>query len=239
MHKLSSFVLALVGSAMLALPAFAEETIPNPAQEWNHLWSEILVDLLVIGTVFGIASIYLMVKYKAKSPTDVGSGPKLSRAEAIGWALIPAFVFMADDFFLSAKGWTVWNIYRRVPDNAMEVKVNASMYRWEFVYPNGAVTDELVVPVTQPVVLRMTSADVIHGFFLPDYRVKEDVMPGRVTYIWFMPDKPMDTLVTCSMYCGTGHSVMSTKVHAVPRADFDAWMAKNKAHADAGTATRS
>lgn len=232
MKKLISGISSLAGSLFLAMPAFAEGGevgIANPTDGWNHLWNELLIDITVIGVVFGVAAIYMFIAYRAKDPNAHGRAPKLTRAQALSWAMIPAFIFMADDFFLSAKGWTLWNIQRRVPENAMEVKVTAMMYSWEYDYGNGVTTDELVVPVGQPVVLRMTSTDVIHSFFLPVYRVKEDVMPGRVTFIWFYPAEAKETLVTCTEFCGVGHTIMQGKVRAVPREEFDTWLAGQKA----------
>lgn len=211
--------------------------IPDPAKQWDHLWTEVLIDITVIGVVFGVAALYMMFKYRAKSPNDVGTAPKLTGSQAVAWALIPAAIFMADDFFLSAKGWTLWNVYRTVPKNAVEIKVTGRMWSWEWDYGDGVVitaapnSDEtLKVPTGRPVVLRMVGEDVLHSFFLPGYRVKEDVMPGRVTFIWFLPRQGIE-VATCTEFCGTEHSNMNTKVEGVPEADFNAWLAKQKKQA--------
>lgn len=226
---------ALVGTGVLGLTSTALANMKVPDEGWNVLWHKVLVDLAIIGVVFGIAAIVMLFKYKAKNPNDVGHGPKLSKMQAIGWALVPAFLFMADDFFMAAKGWTLWNTYRNVPENAMEIKVTGSMWAWEFEYPNGVVTsydpdskegEGLVIPAGTPIVMRMSSNDVIHSFSLARYRVKEDVMPGRVTYLWFYPDKVENSHVTCAEFCGTRHSYMYAPVKAVEQADFDAWLKK-------------
>lgn len=195
----------------------------NPAEEWEHLWHELLIDLWVIGLLFGAVAIYFMFRYRAKKPNDEGKGPKLTTAQAVGWALIPAFVFLADDFYLAAKGWDLWNVYRRVPEGAIEVKVLGSQWSWEFDYGDGVTSDILYVPEGKAVVLRMTSDDVIHSFFLPRHRVKEDIVPGRITYLWFLP-KPGKTFATCTEYCGTGHSAMHSEVMSMPEKEFDAWL---------------
>ncbi|OFX13160.1 MAG: hypothetical protein A2516_03140 [Alphaproteobacteria bacterium RIFOXYD12_FULL_60_8] len=214
----------------MAAPALALE-FDNPTEGWNILWHELVIDLVIIGTLFGgIALIWLFV-YKAKNPNDHGQGPTLSTSSAIGWALIPAAVFMADDFFLAAKGWALWNTQRTVPEGAMEVKVRAERWAWEFDYGNGVVSDTLTVPVGQPVVLRMTAKDdpagrdVLHSFGMPHFRMTEDVMPGRTTYIWFKATEAVDTVVTCREYCGDGHSSMYSTVSAKAEADFNQWMA--------------
>ncbi|MBF0176240.1 MAG: hypothetical protein HQL63_05245 [Magnetococcales bacterium] len=240
MKKMFNLPIGL-GTALLALPLSATAAgepgkIIDPVVEWDNLWHELLIDIGIMGMVFAILGAYWVYKYRAKSPDDVGSGPTLSRAQMWAWAMVPAFIFMADDFFLAAKGWTVWNIYRKVPANALEVKVTASMWNWEFEYADGTKStyyvdakegDGLVVPVGQPVVLRMTSRDVLHSFGLVKYRVKEDVMPGRITYIWFYPKEEDRTgFVTCVEYCGTNHANMYAPVRAVPPAEFEQWLKK-------------
>lgn len=220
------------GAAVLFAASAHAQSAPGPgdapdtALGWDHLWNEVLIDLYVIGIIFGVAAIYMLIKYRATSPEQVGTAPKLSMANAIGWALIPAAIFMADDFYLAAKGWTLWEHQRNVPEDAMEVKVTGYQWYWEFEYEDGTVTEELKVPVGTPVVLRMTSEDVIHSFGLPNYRLTEDVMPGRITYIWFNPVREVETVVTCREFCGVSHSEMFTTVSAVPPAEFEAWLAE-------------
>ncbi len=222
-------VLRILGAvALTAVPALASGgggEIADPAHGWDVLWEHVLIDLFAIGAVFAVAAAYWLIKYKADSPTAVGTGPTLSRAQMFGWALIPAFIFMADDFYLAANGWTLWNTYRTVPKDALEVKVTASMWQWNFEYDNGATSDVLKVPAGRPVVLRMTSEDVVHSFFLPKHRVKEDVMPGRVTYLWFYPKEAGKTYVTCTEFCGAQHAEMSADVEELPAAEFNSWLA--------------
>jgi len=207
-----------------ALASGGDGLTPNPAEEWDDLWGHVLIDLFIMGGIFAAAAIYMVFKFRAKSIDDVGTPVKLSTAQMWGWALIPAFIFMADDFYLAAKGWTVWNTYRRVPENALEVKVTGSMWSWEFQYDNGSTAEVLTVPVGRPIVLRMTSDDVVHSFFLPKYRVKEDLMPGRVTYLWFNPSEVGKTYVTCTEFCGAQHAEMNAEVNVVTEGEFNVWL---------------
>lgn len=227
MHYVSA--LRILGAvALTAVPAFASGgggEIADPAHGWDVLWEHVLLDLFVIGGLFAVVAAYWLFKYRADSAVEIGKGPVLSRAQMFGWALIPAFIFMADDFYLAANGWTLWNTYRTVPKDALEVKVTASMWSWSFEYDNGAVSDVLKVPAGRPVVLRMTSEDVVHSFFLPKHRVKEDVMPGRVTYLWFYPKEAGKTYVTCTEFCGAQHAEMNADVEAIPAEEFNAWLA--------------
>jgi len=213
-----------------AAPAFASGgAIADPADGWDELWNHTLMDLCLMGGIFTIAAVYMLFKYRAKSATAIGTGPKLSTAQMLGWALIPAFIFMADDFYLAANGWTLWNTYRNVPAGALEVKVTAQMWAWNFEYENGVNSDVLKVPVGRPVVLRMMSDDVVHSFYLPKYRVKEDVMPGRVTYLWFNPKEVGKTYVTCTEFCGANHANMNQDVAVIPQEEFTAWLESSKA----------
>lgn len=235
MRKLLSATTGLAGGMMLSGQALAQE-IRNPAEEWEHLWDEVMLDITVIGVIMTIAAVVMLIKYRATSPEQVGTAKKLTTVQSISFALIPASIFMADDFYLAANGWTVWNAYRRVPENAMEVKVTAYQWYFEFEYPDGTIADGSIgdddkpqaikLPSDQPVVFRMTSEDVLHSFGLPDYRVKEDIMPGRITYIWINTTKEQTSAVLqCAEFCGDSHSQMSNPIHTVPRAEFDAWLA--------------
>lgn len=221
-------IAAVVAAVCAPMSGFAEEAkqgIISPTVAWNETWHEVLTDLFIIGGVFGVVALYLLIKYRAKSPNAVGEGFKMNLDRALAWALVPAALFMADDFLLSAKGWSLWNIQRTVPANALEVNVRASQWSFEFDYGNGIIDTDLVVPVGRPIVLRMTATDVIHSFGLTEYRLKEDLLPGRFTHLWFYPDKPLETFVTCVEFCGDAHSQMNAAVKAVPQAEFDAWLA--------------
>jgi cytochrome c oxidase subunit 2 len=202
----------------------AAGALQDPARGWDHLWHEVLIDISILGVIFALITAWFVYRYRRRDPAQHGQGVKLTPALAIGWVLIPSFIFMADDFFLAAKGWGLWNTYRNVPADRLEVKLESGMYSWDYTYPNGLrVQNELRVPAGKPVLLRMTSRDTIHSHFIPDFRVKEDSMPGRVTYLWFLPDKPGEHVVTCAEYCGIMHSYMAGKIIVVPAAEFAAW----------------
>jgi len=231
-------ILTTLAAIAAASPAFAssaqEGGLADPASGWDTLWYHLLLDIGSIGIFFGIAAIYLLFKYRRQRPDQEGDGPSLSFGQSMAWALIPMFLFLADDFYLAANGWKLWNDQRRVPENAMEVKVTAMMYGWMFDYGDGVESDNddgLVVPAGRPVVLRMKSEDVIHSFFIPDFRIKEDVMPGRITYLWFNPTESRkgEHVFTCAEYCGFGHSNMFGKVKVVSPEEFEAWAAERKA----------
>lgn len=199
--------------------------IVDPARGWDHLWHEVIVDITVIGIAFALVTAYFVWKYRRRPGNETGQSVKLSPAAAVAWVVIPAFVFLADDLYIAANGWALWNAYRDVPADRLEVKLESGMYSWDYTYPNGVRTqNQLIVPAGKPVMLRMTSRDTLHSHFIPDFRVKEDSMPGRVTYLWFHPTKPGEHLVTCAEFCGVMHGYMAGRIIVKSAADYAAWM---------------
>lgn len=202
----------------------AEPQVRDAAAGWDHLWNEVIIDITIMGILFALVTAYLLVKYRRRDPNQEGSPPKLNAALAVGWTVIPVFVFLSDDLFVAAKGWGLWNVYRQVPADRMEIKLESGMYSWDYVYPNGVhVQNQLRVPAGKPIMLRMTSRDTIHSHFIPDFRVKEDSMPGRVTYLWFNPKEPGEHVISCAAYCGIMHSYMMGKLVILPEQEFNKW----------------
>jgi cytochrome c oxidase subunit 2 len=112
------------------------------------------------------------------------------------------------------------------PDDAMVIHVVAKQWMWKIQHPNGRKEiDELHVPLGRPVKLVMTSEDVIHAFFLPAFRIKQDVLPGRYTQEWFIPTKLGEYDLFCSRYCGTSHSHMRGRLIVMLPGDYDLWAA--------------
>jgi len=251
MRNRSSFFAGTFAALTMFSPARAakESALPNPTDAWNYTWTEVLVDLWVIGIFFGAAAIFMLIKYRAKRPEDIGKARKLTLGQALAWCLVPTALFLADDFLLAAKGWSLWNIQRTVPAGAMEIKVTASQWAFNFEYPDGVEVDstdrsddadlfsqeimdgDMVVPVGQAIVLRMTSTDTLHSFGLTHYRLKEDIMPGRITYLWFTAREPKVSTVVCVEFCGTNHAQMFNRVVAVARPEYEAWITRKKQEA--------
>jgi cytochrome c oxidase subunit 2 len=137
------------------------------------------------------------------------------------WSFIPFLVFMAAFVW----GWIVYMGLRTMPEDALEVQVQGQKWSWTFTYKNGrSVGSEFYVPVHQDVRLVMASSDVLHSFYVPAFRYKQDVIPGRYTSIWFRAEKEGDYQVFCAEYCGDGHSAMMAKIHVVPRSKFEEWL---------------
>ena len=123
---------------------------------------------------------------------------------------------------------------RRVDPNAMEIKVTARQWSWSFEYPDYGVTSkELYLPIGKQVLLKMESTDVIHSFWVPEFRVKQDVVPGRVTEYRITPNLAGAYKVRCAEICGTSHYSMESAVKVVSQQQFDDWIAGKKSEAEA------
>jgi cytochrome c oxidase subunit 2 len=206
------------------------ETIPDPREGWDELWRELMIDIIIIGVIFAAVTIYLLIRYRRRHPDEVGNARELSPLAAFGWVIIPAFVFMADDLFLAAKSFDLWNKYRNVPPNPLVIDAEGYMWGWDFMYQEGiTTTNELRVPAGRHIKIRLTSRDVVHSFFIPDYRVKWDSVPGKENYLWFYPKNTGEHIITCTEFCGALHSNMFGKVIAMPEDEFNRWIEENKA----------
>jgi cytochrome c oxidase subunit II len=136
------------------------------------------------------------------------------------WIVLPTVLVMVMFYY----GWAGYLTLREVPKDHLSVTATARQWSWSFTYANGKTSPKLYVPVGKPVLVNLVSLDVLHGFYLPAFRVKRDVVPNMKNHVWFVADKPGSYDLFCSVYCGTGHSAMITTVEALPPAKFAAWL---------------
>jgi cytochrome c oxidase subunit 2 len=163
--------------------------------------------------------IYFVVRYNRKRhPKAVQV--KDSTLLEITWITIPIIIVL----FLFYFGYSAFQPMIWVPKNAMQVRVIARMWQYSFEYPGAKVANELVLPLNNPVKLNLHSEDVIHGFSIPAFRVKEDVVPGKNNYLWFTPQQLGEYQIFCTAYCGVRHSYMGTKVRVVTPKEFLLWL---------------
>ncbi len=201
------------------------------ASQVDNAFLYILIISLIffVGIVFSM--IFFIVKYhhkKHKEAEDIHGSVTLE----VLWTIIPTLLVMSMFYF----GFKGFRNMRTVPDNAMNVKVLGRMWSWMFTYENGFQTDTLVVPVGKPVKVTIESADVLHSFYIPVFRVKQDAVPGSQNYLWFQATKPGKYDVMCAEYCGDRHSYMLSAVKAVPQEEFDQWYANTTPAAAAAPA---
>lgn len=178
--------------------------------------------VLTIGLIAVI--VYFVVKYRRKSEDEVTPLITHNNALEVTWSVIPLIMVL----IVFGWGYQIFTNQRVVPDDAYEVNVTAQKWAWQFTYENGARSNgKLHVPADRPVKLVMSSKDVIHSFYVPDYRLKQDVVPGRYTEMWFNAPDTSRSLIFCTEYCGTGHSDMLGEVIVHEEEDFENWLAEN------------
>lgn len=166
--------------------------------------------------------IVFAVKYRRRPGNEVAAQISGSVKLETAWTLIPLGLAMIPFFW----GASLYLDVSSPPDDALDVYVVARQWMWKTEHPDGqAEIDELHVPVGRPVRLTMISQDVIHSFFVPDFRVKADVLPGRYTTTWFEATTPGRYRIQCAEFCGTDHSMMIGWVTAMDPADFENWLA--------------
>jgi cytochrome c oxidase subunit 2 len=168
--------------------------------------------------------IFFAVKYsRSRHPraTPVKDKPLLE----ILWTVIPTILVLAMFFY----GYEGFKLLRHVPDDALVVHVTGRMWDWSFEYENGKKSDRLYVPVGESVKLILKSADVIHSFYIPTFRVKEDVLPNRETYLWFKPQTTGPADIFCAEYCGERHAFMLSQVIVMEREEFTRWLGSGEA----------
>lgn len=204
--------------------AHAQSMMPTAATkiavEYDSLYSFLVIVSFVSSAILIGGMIYFAVKYKRKSNNDKTAYITHSTILEVIWSFVPLVIFLA----VFAWGWKLYHEMRAMPANALEVQVYGKQWAWTMEYKNGVKATELVVPVNKPIKLVMTSEDVIHSFYVPSFRIKQDVIPGRYTALWFEADKLGEFHVFCTEFCGTSHSAMTTKVRVVTQAEFDKWL---------------
>jgi len=204
------------------------------------LYASLISFILVVGGM-----IYFVYKYKRSSANSKSAYITHDHTLEFLWSFIPFVIFM----FVFAWGWYVYDQMRTFPSDALEVHVFAKKWDWKFVYKNGKesvsaidannnkLPATLVVPLGKSVKLIMTSTKingessdpsdraVIHSFFVPAFRVKQDIVPGRNSALGFKADKIGEFNVFCAEYCGGGHSMMRAILKVVTPEDFEKWLA--------------
>jgi cytochrome c oxidase subunit 2 len=211
---------------MLNFRLFPEEasTVAGPVDS-------VFIALVVLSAVFAlgicIAVVYFAVKYRRGSMADRSNPIHTSMKLELAWSIIP---------FILGLGIFVWatviyvKMYSIPKGDAVKVNVVAKQWMWKFQHPNGRrEINDLHVPTGIPVELTMTSQDVIHSFFVPAFRVKRDVLPGRVSTAWFEATKPGKYHLFCAEYCGTEHSLMGGTVHVMDPQAYQEWLTSGNA----------
>ncbi len=186
----------------------------------------IFLTLLSLGMTLSIFAVIIVFLAKYRRRKGVDATPiHGSVALELGWSIIPLMIFM----LIFAWGAVIFFQERTPPRSSAEVYVVAKQWMWKIEHAEGQhELNELHVPVGRDVRLIMTSQDVIHSFYIPAFRIKQDVLPGRYTMEWFHATKPGTYHLFCAEYCGTMHSGMVGDIVVMTQPDYEVWMAGGK-----------
>jgi cytochrome c oxidase subunit II len=174
-----------------------------------------------VTTGIAVFLIYSAIRYRRKHENEMGDQIRTYIPAEATWIILPFFLFMG----MFAWGAKLYFDIERPPDNALSMYAVGKQWMWKLQHPEGQrEINELHIPVGRPVKLTMTSEDAIHSFFVPAFRTKQDVLPGRYTTTWFEATKPGKYHLFCAEYCGTKHSGMIGWIYAMTPADYQKWL---------------
>lgn len=200
-------------------PLFPEEA-STTAFQVDALYIFLVALTIFFTTLVAGLMIYFSIKYR-KSKYPVATQIEGSVPLEILWSVIPTGIAL----FIYVWGAVLYFNMSRPPHNAMEVYVVGKQWMWKTQHPSGVrEINQLHIPVGRPVRLTMISQDVIHSFFIPAFRTKYDVLPGRYSYMWFEATKPGTYHLFCGQYCGTKHSAMIGDVIAMEPSAYESWL---------------
>ncbi len=191
------------------------------AAQVDLLFTCLLIIAFVTLVLIASAGLYFLIKYRQGSAADRTPGKFSTLRLEIAWTIIPFFCFLG--LFIWAA--VLFFEMRRAPENALEVHVVGKQWMWKVQHSEGKrEINELHVPVGRPIKLILASQDVIHGFFLPAFRIKQDAVPGRYTTEWFEAERVGTFRLYCSQYCGTYHSTMRGWVTVMEPTEYARWL---------------
>lgn len=186
--------------------------------------------LILIAALFALVvvfMVYAVVAFRRREGDDSdGDHFEGNTTLEIVWTVVPLIVVVIFGYI----GVVTLADILRPSDNELSVRVEGFQWAWAFTYEEtGAASAELVLPVNQPAVMRMTSRDVIHSFWVPEFRLKKDLVPGTMTFVRFTPTVEGEYSLVCAEICGLSHYAMVQKVRVVSQEEFQAWMGKQLA----------
>jgi len=188
----------------------------------------VFFSLLIAGLI-----VYYAVKYRRRSPQSVGAPMHGSLLLELGWTVVPLMITMV----IFVWGASVYFAMASPPDGTLNIYVVGKQWMWKFQHLDGQrEINELHVPVGRDVKLITTSEDVIHDFFVPAFRVKADVLPGRYVSIWFHATRPGRYHIMCAEYCGTRHSGMTGEVIVMEPSEYQSWLSGGMAEGSLASA---
>ncbi len=223
---------SLVGIGISLLIDWFPEPAAGSANEIDTLYDVLLICSVPVFVLVMTIAIYSVVRFRAK-PGDMGDGAPIhgNTKLEVFWVTVP-FIMVT---LLAVYGWVVLDDIEAKQKNEMVVNVTGQQFTWTFEYPAEKVqSNELILPVDRPIEFKINSKDVIHSFWVPQFRLKSDAVPGLTTKIRVTPNKEGRYEVVCAELCGLGHSTMRQFVRVVPADEFQTWLSDQKEAAGGG-----
>jgi cytochrome c oxidase subunit II len=219
---------------LIQIPFFPEQA-SNFAFEIDLFYLFLFALTAFFTVLIGVAAVYFLIKYRRRSQGEVPEQIEGHLKLEIAWTVIPFVISM----FIFAWGAKLYyQMYTPPTADVLEIFVTGKQWMWRAQHPDGQrEINELHVPLGRRVKLTMTSEDVIHSYYIPAFRTKTDVVPGRYTVSWFTPIKTGTYHLFCAEYCGTQHSGMIGKVVVMEVPEYQAWLRgvpREKSPAEAG-----
>lgn len=195
------------------------------AKDVDALYAFLIISSLISFVILIGGMTWFLIKYKRTSIDQKSAYITHNNFAEFTWSFIPLLILL----FIFYWGMVLFNDLRIPPqDVASEIHVTAEQWAWTYRYKNGkelysSANEAMVVPVNKATKIILTSKDVIHSFYVPAFRVKQDAIPGKFTELWFTPNQVGEFIVFCTEYCGTKHSGMMIKIKSVPTEEYVSW----------------
>ncbi len=180
-------------------------------------WVTIGISVVFFVAIMAVILVFIVKYHRSRHPNPVDV--KDNYTLEVLWTIVPTVLFLLMFYY----GFIGYTPMREVPSGALEVRVTGMMWSWFFEYENGKKSNVLIVPKDKPVRLNLYSPDILHSFYVPAFRVKEDVVPNVDNYMWFKAQLLGEYDILCAEYCGERHAYMISKVIVKDERDFLAW----------------
>jgi cytochrome c oxidase subunit II len=214
-------VASVIGVAICLLIDWFPVDASGAAGQIDTVYDVLLICSVPVFVLVMTIAIYSVVRFRAK-PGDMRDGPPIhgnTRLEVV-WVAVPFIMVTA----LAVYAWIVLDDIEAKQPDEMVVRVTGQQFTWSFGYPDKVTSSTLVLPEGRPIDFRIQSNDVIHSFWVPEFRLKSDAVPGLTTKIRLTPDRVGRYQVVCAELCGIGHAAMRQNVRVVPQEEFDSWL---------------
>lgn len=225
LHFYIAGAIVAVGTLVVFLGLYFGLPLPQQASEESSTIDQLIYGhLVLIAFLFSLVVTFLLYSVamfrRREGDESEGAHFEGNTTLEVAWTVLP-LIFVVIFAFWGIRALTT---VTRTEANELAIEVDGFQWNWNFVYEGGAQSAELVLPLNRPIVVNMKSRDVMHGFWIPQFRVKQDLVPGHETHLRFTPTQVGEYTLGCTVLCGLNHYSMVAKVRVVPEAEFTVWL---------------